>query len=216
VRNAFFIIFILIFNTLNVVAFRNNVNESIIENRAEDMFFSKLSRQSSDIFSITSHFTQTKYLKLIDNKLVSEGTFYYQKSGKIRFDYTQPKKMSIIMMPEKLQIIASERKTTYDLTTQKPLAELAAVMEACISGKIKELPKGYKAEYQMERNAHVIRITQLNKSAKNPYSLIELQLNLNNYSLEQLTLYEKSEDYTIYNFTNISVNQNLKASLFMI
>lgn len=198
-RSAYFIIFILLFNTIN-----------------EDLFFSKLSRQSNDVVSITSHFTQTKYLKLIDNKLISEGTFYYQKRGKIRFDYASPKKMSIIMMPEKLQIIASEKKTTYDLTSQKSLAELAVVMEACISGKIDELPDGYKVEYRLENNFHLIKITPLKSNAKNPYTCIELNLNLINYSLERLVLYEKSEDYTTYSFTNISVNQNLKPSLFMI
>lgn len=198
-KSPYLIIFLLLFNTIN-----------------EDLFFSKLSRQSNDIFSITSHFTQTKYLKLIDNKLISEGTFYYQKRGKIRFDYSTPKKMSIIIMPEKLQITAAEKKTTYDLSTQKSLAELAVVMEVCISGKINDLPKGYKVEYKLENDFHLLKITPLKNSAKNPYSCIELHLNLSNYSLEKLTLYEKSEDYTTYNFTNISVNQNLKPSLFMI
>lgn len=214
--NTFLITSLLIFNALNFVAIPDSNNKSDSDNISEEVFFSRLSRQSSEVFSITSHFTQTKYLTLINNKLVSEGTFYYQKRGKIRFDYTQPKSMSIIMMPDKLQIIASDRKTTYDLSTQKSLAELAAVMDACISGKIKDLPKDFVAEYRMENDAHVIRITQLNKSVKNPYSLIELRLNLNNYCLEQLTLFEKSDDFTTYNFTNISVNQILKSSLFMI
>ena len=215
-RNTFFIITVFIFSTLNVAAFFGGYNKSVLDNKSEEAFFSKLSTQTSDIFSITSHFTQIKYLTLIDNKLISEGTFYYQKRGKIRFDYTIPKKMSIIMIPEKLQIIASERKTTYDLLSQKSLSEMAIVMEACISGKINNLPKDYIARYSMEKDAHVIKITNLVKSAKNPYSLIELRLNLNDYSLEQLTLFEKSNDYTTYTFTNISVNQNLKSSLFMI
>ncbi|MFA5850698.1 MAG: outer membrane lipoprotein carrier protein LolA [Bacteroidales bacterium] len=205
-RSRFLIVFLLMFCTTGVDALKST----------EEIFFANLSKQSNDIISITSHFTQTKYLKVIDNKLVSEGTFYYQKRGKIRFDYASPKKMSIIMMPDKLQIVAGEKKTTYDLTTQKPLAELAAVMEACISGKIRELPKNYFVEYKLEPDSHLIKIKQSKSTAKNPYTCIELRFNLSSYALEQLTLFEKSEDCTIYKFMNITVNQNLKPSLFMI
>jgi len=214
--SRFLIVFLLIFCTTNVGALKGPVNKNIIESSSEEIFFANLSKQSNDILSITSHFTQTKYLKVIDEKLVSDGTFYYQKRGKIRFDYAAPKKMSIIMMPDKLQIVAGEKKTTYDLTTQKPLAELAAVMEACISGKIRELPKDYFIEYKLEQESHVIKIKQSKSAAKNPYTCIELRFNLSNYALEQLTLFEKSEDCTTYKFTNITVNQNLKPSLFMI
>lgn len=204
-RSTFLIISLFVINILNIVP-----------PDSDDIFFSRLSRQSNDVSSITSRFTQTKYLKLLNEKLISEGTFYYQKRGKIRFDYLRPRKMSIVMIPQKLQIVASEKKTTYDLSEQKQLAELAVVMDACISGRINLLPKDYKAEYKLEKRWHVIKITLLNKNARNPYTLIELKLNLNDYSLEQLTLYEKSEDYTIYDFTDVAVNQNLKQSLFVI
>jgi len=215
-RNFFLITSLLIINTLIFVSVFSSDNKNGNDSKSEEIFFSRLSRQSCDVFSITSHFTQTKYLTLINSKLVSEGTFYYQKKGKIRFDYKQPKSMSIIMMPDKLQIIAAEKKTTYDFSTQKSLADMAVVMEACISGKIKDLPKNYVAEYRIEKDAHVIRITQLKVSDKSPYALIELRLNLRDYSLEQLTLFEKSDDFTTYNFSDILVNQNLKSSLFMI
>ncbi len=204
-RKIFSLISLAAFCLLNIAALNN-----------DEAFFSRLSMQSSEISSITSHFTQTKYLKLLDDKIVSEGTFYYQKRGRIRFDYLQPKKMSIIMSPQKLQIIASEKKTTYKLSDQKQLAELAIVMDACISGRFNELPKGYKAKYMLEKDEHVIKISQLKNSANNPYTLIELRLNLKDYSLERLILYEKSEDYTTYDFSKIIVNQSLKQSLFMI
>lgn len=214
--NRFLIVFLLIFCTTNVDALKNPVNKNIMESSLEKAFFDNLSKQSNDIFSLTSHFTQTKFLKVIDEKLVSTGTFFYQKRGKIRFDYIEPKKMSIIMVPDKLHILAGEKRTTYDLITQKPLAELAVVMEACISGKIKELPKGYFVEYKLEPDNHLIKIKQSKNTAKNPYTCIELRFNLSSYALEQLTLFEKSEDCTTYKFSNITINQNLKPSLFMI
>ncbi len=215
-RSRFLIVFLLMFSTTGVDALKSPVNKNILESSSEEIFFANLSKQSNDILSITSHFTQTKYLKVIDSKLVSDGIFYYQKRGKIRFDYTSPKKMSIIMMPDKLHILAGEKRTTYDLITQKSLAELAAVMEACISGKIRELPKNYFVEYKQEPDNHLIKIKQSKSTAKNPYTCIELRFNLNSYALEQLTLFEKSEDRTMYKFTNITVNQNLKPSLFII
>lgn len=209
------IIFVtLLFSAFNIIGVNNTIKAKGVENTLAHLFFAKLSEQSKDLSSITSQFTQTKYLKLLDTKIISEGNFYYKKRGKIRFDYLSPKKMSILMLPEKLQIIASEKKTTYDLSSQKSLNDLAAVMEACISGNISYLPKDYEAHYELNKDVHIIRIKQLSKNANNPYSLIELRLNLLDYSLEQLTLFEKSEDYTIYSFKNITLNQDFSTSLF--
>ena len=172
----------------------------------EDLFYSELSRRSSEVTTIKSSFTQTKHVKLLNTKVVSKGKFQYKKGVDTRFDYASPKVMSIIMTNSNLRISTPTKTTTYDFAKQRSLAELAVIMEACVSGKLRELPAKYKVVYKLSTDFHVVTITNLKRSADNPYTMIELHFCLEDYSLRELILYERSEDTTFYSFNNIVTN----------
>jgi len=172
----------------------------------EDSFYARLSKRSSEITSLTSDFVQIKQVKLLDTKVVSKGKFYYKKRAEIRFDYSSPKKMSIVMFENKLDIVTLDKTTSYDFSKQKSLAELSVVMNACISGKLKELPEKYKVDYQEGKKFHNVSITNLKRTPDNPYTKIELHFDLENYSLIELILYERSQDTTTYSFFNMVTN----------
>jgi len=172
----------------------------------EDLFYSELSRRSSEVTTLKSSFTQTKHVKLLNTKVVSKGKFQYKKGVDTRFDYASPKVMSIIMTNSNLSISTPTKTTTYDFAKQRSLAELAVIMEACVSGKLRELPAKYKVTYKLAPDFHVITITNLKRGADNPYTMIELHFCLEDYSLRELILYERSEDTTFYSFNNIVTN----------
>lgn len=172
----------------------------------EDVFYSELSRRSSEVITLKASFIQTKHVKLLDTKVVSKGKFQYNKGGDIRFDYASPKVMSIIMTNNSLKISTPTKTTTYDFSKQRSLAELAVIMEACVGGKLKDLPAKYKVLYRMAADFHVVTITNLKRGADNPYTMIELHFCLKDYSLRELILYERSEDTTFYSFNNIVTN----------
>lgn len=172
----------------------------------EELFYSELSRRSSEVTTLKSSFTQTKHVKLLNTKVVSKGKFQYKKGVDTRFDYASPKVMSIIMTNSNLKISTPTKTTTYDFAKQRSLAELAVIMEACVSGKLRELPAKYKVIYKSAADFHVVTITNLKRSADNPYTMIELHFCLEDYSLRELILYERSEDTTFYSFNNIVTN----------
>ncbi|MEA5005760.1 MAG: outer membrane lipoprotein carrier protein LolA [Rikenellaceae bacterium] len=172
----------------------------------EDLFYSELSRRSSEVNTLKSSFVQTKHVKLLNAKVVSKGKFLYNKGGDIRFDYAVPKVMNIVMTKSNLQISTPTKTTTYDFTKQRSLAELAVIMEACVSGKLRELPSKYKVIYKLSADFHVVTITNLKRSADNPYTMIELHFSFDDYSLRELILYERSEDTTFYSFNNLVIN----------
>lgn len=189
-----------------VTAFFCVTSDPVFSDGSEDSFYSELSRRSSEVISLNSRFTQTKHVKLLNTKVVSQGKFYYKREGEIRFDYSTPKIMSIIMLKGKLRIETQSKATTYDFARQPSLAELAAIIEACVSGNIKNLPDKYKVVYTLLPDCHVLTITNLKKTPDNPYTKIELHFDIDNYSLKELILYERSEDTTYYSFNNIVAN----------
>jgi len=196
-RKPLLIAFTFILCTITLFAFPDS---------KEDLFFEQLSKRSSEVITLNSGFVQTKLVKILDTKVVSKGMFHYRRGGEIRFDYKVPKIMSIVMTNKNLKITTTSKTTTYDFTKQRSLAELALIMEACVSGKLKKLPEKYKVAYYLSGNYHVVTITNLKKSQDNPYTKIELHFNLENYSLSDLILYERSEDTTTYTFFNLVIN----------
>jgi hypothetical protein len=87
-------------------------------------------------------------------------------------------------------------------------------MEACMGGNITSIPKTYKVTYELKQERHKLYIEPKNKNLISPYTRIELSLNKNNLSLEELILVEKTQDYTVYKFSSITLNRSLPATMF--
>jgi outer membrane lipoprotein carrier protein len=209
----------LLFFTILSSGFRpipGNISGSAKISSAEEDFYSALAKRSKDISTVTADFVQSKHIKVVDETLVSKGSFYYKKSGNVRFDYTSPKVMSIVMNSVKLHILSSGKTTTFQLDNQKGLSDLARVMEACIGGDINSIPKSYRVSYRLLPNRHNLIIVPKNKEILGPYSKIELFLNESDFSLEEMVLYEKSNDFTTYKFSNLILNRSLSGKMFLL
>lgn len=179
-----------------------------------EQFFSDLAKQSKEVATVSGTFVQTKHIKVLGEKVESGGTFFYKRSGNVRFDYSAPKIMSVIMTTSNIHILSMGRATTFSLESQKGLSDLAGVMEACMGGNIASIPKTYKVTYELKAERHKLYIEPRNKNMISPYTRIELSLNKNNLSLEELILVEKTQDYTVYRFSGITLNRSLPASMF--
>lgn len=183
---------------------------------AEEDFYTALARRSKEISSVTADFVQSKHITSIDETIVSKGVFFYMKAGNVRFDYASPKVMSIIMSPDKLHIISSGKTTTFSLDKQKGLSDLARVMEACMGGDIDKIPKTYRVSYRLQQGKHTLSIVPKNKEILGPYLKIELFLNESDYSLDKMVLYERSNDFTTYKFSNLALNNSLARKIFLL
>ena len=69
-------------------------------------FENRLTEEAQTIQSIESDFTQVKYLDVFDEKVISKGKFYYQKSNKICMEYFRPMDYLIVINGNKLKIVS--------------------------------------------------------------------------------------------------------------
>ncbi len=61
--------------------------------------------------SYKAHFKQTYWNKLFNRLETSEGELFYQKPGKMRWDYTKPRQKSFILNKNTLWLVEQEDKT---------------------------------------------------------------------------------------------------------
>ena len=179
-----------------------------------ERFFSALALYSAEVKTVSGTFEQVKHIKVLNQCVNSSGHFYYSRPGKVRFDYSTPKTMTIIMTSSNIHIVSSQNATTFDLDKQKGLADLAKVMEACMGGDFNSIPDTYRVNYTKIERGHLLVIEPKVKTKVNPYNRIELRLGENDYAIEELSLHEKSDDITTYKFRGISTNQRFASTFF--
>ena len=85
----------------------------------------------------------------MDVRAVSKGLFTYVKNVEMRFDYTEPRIMSMLVDGTSLRVITEEKTTTYSLKSQKnALAEMSKIMRHCMEGHLHELNTEYALTYE--------------------------------------------------------------------
>ena len=57
---------------------------------SETQIRQEINKVASQMKSMQCDFTQTKNLKMLNDKLVSKGKMYYQQSNKLRWEYVTP------------------------------------------------------------------------------------------------------------------------------
>lgn len=172
----------------------------------EEQFYNRLVLVSNDIESVKGDFTQIKEFKALDVKVVSKGSFKYVRNDEIRFDYTEPRVMSIVVDGAIVKIIAGEKTTTYPLIGQRnAMAETAFIMDHCMKGHLHDLRTGYSLDYQDTGRYHKVTVRHRRNVPDNAFESIELLFDKDRYSLEEMAINERSGYVTTYTFTGMTV-----------
>ena len=174
---------------------------------SEDLFYKELGRASSQIKSLSGSFIQTKEFSSLEVKVVSKGTFRYVRNREIRFDYTVPYQMSIVVDDLTVKITTREKTTTYPLKNQKNgMAEMARIMNYCMKGLLHELKAKYDLAYTSDGPYHRIMITNRKDDPGNTFDRITLKFTREHSALEEMVIHEKSGYVTTYVFSGLAVN----------
>lgn len=171
-------------------------------------FYSQLASISSQIEMLSGSFTQTKEVISLDVKIVSTGTFRYEKNKEIRFDYETPRVMSIVVKEKEVEIITEEKTTVYAFKGQKnAMAEMAQIMNICMKGFLKELGTNYELNYKLNEKGHCVTIKNAKKESENSFVSIDLCFDSSKYALKEVVVHERSGYVTTYVFSNVNIEK---------
>ena len=80
-------------------------------------------------------FVQTKYLRILNDKMVSTGKMYYQQSDKLRWEYTSPYTYAFVLNGSKVLISKGSRSDVINVNQSKFFKEIARIMMNSVVGK---------------------------------------------------------------------------------
>ena len=184
---------------------------------------SKMQASAEKITSIQSDFTQEKYVSVMASTMKSSGKFYYQKTDKVKLEYTVPFKQDLVMNGTKLMMKANGGKPMImDAASNPMMAELKKVISACMSGNIANIGDNYKMTYFVDGSNYLIEIVPQSADIKKFAEKVDLYLDSSDFTVVRMRMIEAKKpnqsknDYTDYTFTNKKKNAAIAESVFAI
>ena len=170
-----------------------------------ESFKNRMKEESDALTGIESRFTQTKYIRLLSEKIVSTGIFSYQKPDKICLDYQSPVKYRIVINGTKIKIDADGKTNIFDAGSNRLMAQMSALISACMTGNLERLSSDYELTFKENETQYWIAVVPQG-SAKTYMKCIDIFLDKKDFSVRQLKITESSDDYTEYVFTGQKKN----------
>ena len=176
----------------------------------------RINNAASGLKSMSCTFTQTKYLSLLSDKMVSEGKMYYKQPNMLRWEYTTPYQYLFIFNGTKVYVGNKSRKDVIDTNTNKVFKEVARIMMSTVTGTALSNSSDFSIDVADGNTQWQITLVPLKKEMKKMYSKIVLLFNKSNMMISEINIYEKNNDRTNIKLKNIKNNGAINETLFAI
>lgn len=179
-----------------------------------DAFTRQLNDKTLSVKSIACDFVQEQYLSVFSSKVVSKGKFYYQKSDKIKLDYTSPTKYAMVINGSSLATTSFGKTTVVSLGGNPTMGKMRDLLTACMTGDLSKLDGSFNLACYVSELDYKIVITPKSEAIRTYLLKMEIHLDRNDMSVTGLTMYETENDYTQYRFVNKTFNSVLDEKIF--
>lgn len=176
----------------------------------------KINASASKMKSMSCTFTQTKYLSLLSDKMVSSGKMYYKQPNKLRWEYTSPYDYLFVFNGTKVFVGNKSKKDVIDTNTNKIFKEIARIMMNTVTGKALSNKTDFTVSVAGNNTSWVVTLIPKKKDMKQMFSKIELVFNKSNTMISEINIFEKNNDRTNIKLSNIVNNGSISENYFAI
>lgn len=201
--------FLLAFAFCAVSAFaQNKVDEAKVKQQ--------INAVASAMKTMQCDFVQTKYVKLLNDKMVSRGKMYYKQSDKLRWEYVFPYTYTFILNGSKALISKGKRSDVVNVNQSKFFKEIARIMMNSVVGKCLTDSKDFKVGITATATEYVATLYPQQKQMKQTFSKIILHFNRRKSTVAKVELLENKGDRTVIELNNVKTNALVNAKVFSV
>ncbi len=176
----------------------------------------KINQTASTLKSMQCDFVQTKHMKLLNDKLVSKGKMYYQKSDKLRWEHLSPYTYTFILNADKVLLKNQKRNDVIDVNQNKMFKEIARIMMNSVVGNCLTDDKNFKTSLTATSTEWIATLLPLRKDMKQMFQKIILHFNKQKSVVTLVELIEKNGDKTVIELKNTVLNETIDAKMFAV
>ena len=166
--------------------------------------------------SLQSDFVQTKYVKMLNDKMVSYGKMYYQQANKLRWEYTSPYAYTFVINGSKVLIRQNKRSDVINVNQSKMFKEIARIMMNSVVGNCLNDKRDFKVSLTGSSSEYIATLYPQQKQMKMLFQKIILHFHKTRSVVTQVELIEKKGDRTIIELKNIKTNAAINTKVFQV
>lgn len=174
---------------------------------------SKLEKAATVTNDIFSEFTQEKTLSVLEETIISKGTFHFKKENKVRWSYTSPFKYLIVINGGKMYINDEGKEKEYDVKSNKMFREINKVVVGTVQGNLFKNPD-YKSEFFENAGYYLVKMVPVDVKMREFLQEIDLYFDKKDLTVSRLKMMEQGGDFTIVNFTGKKINAGIPDQQF--
>ena len=193
-----------------------SVHLSLMAQQNEAQIRQAITQAASTMKTMQCDFTQTKHLKMLNDKMTSKGRMYYQQTNRLRWEYTSPYSYTFILNDDKVLLKNKQRNDVIDVNKNKLFREIARIMMNSVVGTSLTDDKSFKSTIATNGNEWIASLLPQRKDLKQLFQKIILHFSKKNAIVKQVELIEKNGDKTVIELNNIRTNEKISADMFTI
>ncbi|MBQ3767777.1 MAG: outer membrane lipoprotein carrier protein LolA [Prevotella sp.] len=193
-----------------------SVHLSLTAQQSEAQIRQAITQAASAMKTMQCDFTQTKHLRMLNDKMTSKGRMYYQQTNRLRWEYTSPYSYTFILNDDKVLLKNKQRNDVIDVNKNKLFREIARIMMNSVVGTSLTDDKSFKSAIATNGNEWIASLLPQRKDLKQLFQKIILHFSKKNAMVKQVELIEKNGDKTVIELNNIRTNEKISADMFTI
>ncbi len=176
---------------------------------------STLAATSKTTQTISSDFTQVKHMKMLNDKVVSKGKFYFKKEDKIRIEYNTPFQYLLVMNRGQIMVKDGGKTSKINTRNSRTMQSVNKIMMDCMQGTVLD-NKDFSVKAYESKEQVLLTLTPVANGMKNLFSRIDVYIARKDNNVDKLIMHEEGGDYTDMNFSNKKLNASLSDALFSV
>ena len=185
------------------------------QNPQQSDIIEQINKASAQMQSLECEFVQTKFLSILDDKMVSKGRMYYQQADKLRWEYTSPYTYTFILNQNQVLLKNDNRSDVIDVNQNRMFKEIARMMMNSIVGNCLSDDKSFKTTV-VSGTDWIATLIPIKRDMKQMWNKLVLHINPDLKVVYKVEMHEPSGDYTIIDLINIKTNNKINAEVFNI
>jgi outer membrane lipoprotein-sorting protein len=177
------------------------------------MLIQQINLASAKTNTITADFSQVKEMSFLEEEAISSGKFYFEKEKKLRWEYTEPFSYAIILNIDRLRIIDEGESKDFEAGSNRMFLEISNIMTGMVNGTLLNSQQ-FTTTWSEAAGYYLAELIPNGTDLKDYLARIELKLNKQDFTVDELKMFEKSGDYTVITFRNKKLNETIPVEIF--
>lgn len=168
---------------------------SVSDAEAEQMV-DRVNAAAGAMKSLRCRFVQTKSLKVLDGKVVSEGRMCYTQPDRLRWEYTSPYAYLFVIHGSEVTVSSRGRKDVIDAGANKVVRQITKLMLSTVTGKCLSDERAFRVRMQRDGKRWKALLEPQKKELKQVFSRIDMTFDSERMVPVEIVMVEQGGDYT--------------------